>query len=317
MEPSNGYAGMEKVTIKVDVNASCKITNKYNASYHWKECSCGGVLNKERHTLALTTNTTATTHEYKCSNSDCGYTKSEAHTFQTVPDSIVSPTCGTPGSHDEKCTQCNYQRHIVDSATGEHDFSITEYDDTYHWKTCSNCSAISGKIEHTLEYHENNDSYHDVECNGCAYIFTEEHTFVYEPIDDTHHIKRCTKCGASFEEACNFTTEGTDTCISWCDNFCGNTSGSHDFETEEYITYTPDPSSGGYHTYEVHCIREGCNATKTISTPCTLKADRQETTTRGGNHSVHCILCGWNAGNEDCTIPDGSIQCTECGGIIN
>lgn len=186
----------------------------YDAESHWRECSCGNVVEKELHTFdewivtKEATETEAGSQERTCSV--CGYkevqeipakghiypdiyefdaenhwkecacgdvVEKEAHTFdEWVVTKEASHT--EAGSRERVCTVCGYKE-TQELDKVKHDY-ITKYDEKDHWSECS-CGDVIGKAAHELgewtvtkEATDSETGLRERHCTGCDYVETEE-----------------------------------------------------------------------------------------------------------------------------------------------
>ena len=95
----------------------CEYELKYDNEFHYKECSCGSIIEEEK-------------HEY--SN-----------------EIIKEPTCTEEGINKNKCKICNYEfNENIDKI--DHNYEL-KYNDEMHYKKCS-CGSIIEEENHTYEW---------------------------------------------------------------------------------------------------------------------------------------------------------------------
>ena len=172
--------------------------NGYDNTYHWKKCSrCSAITGKTAHSKSWVT-TDGTNHWQKCSS--CSWTSSKsAHSYTYT--TTKAATCTTAGTQQGKCNTCGKIITKSIPALG-HKYSSTYngYDNTYHWKKCSRCSATTGKTAHSKSW-TSDATYHWQKCSGCSWTSTKTaHSYTYTTItpatceDDGTKQGKCT-CG--------------------------------------------------------------------------------------------------------------------------
>ena len=172
--------------------------NGYDNTYHWKKCSrCSAITGKTAHSKSWVT-TDGTNHWQKCSS--CSWTSSKsAHSYTYT--TTKAATCTATGTQQGKCNTCGKIITKSIPALG-HKYSSTYngYDNTYHWKKCSRCSATTGKTAHSKSW-TSDATYHWQKCSGCSWTSTKTaHSYTYTTItpatceDDGTKQGKCT-CG--------------------------------------------------------------------------------------------------------------------------
>ena len=70
-------------------------------------------------------------------------------------------TCQVEGKEQRKCTICGKEEEKVLPKVDHEWESVYQFDTTYHWKKCINCTATTTKVEHVVD-----DSGYCTTCNG-------------------------------------------------------------------------------------------------------------------------------------------------------
>ncbi len=170
-----------------------------NSTHHWKPCSgCGGQeYEKGEHVYDNACDTTCNT---------CGYIRTVTHRYALKQSAAehwqACEVCGdekagSRASHRssgqatdqnaEVCLDCGYE---ISPMLG-HTHSISSAwtsDASGHWKTCSGCSDVFEKTEHTY------DRACDENCNSCGYVREARHQYGNLRQDINEHWYVC-DCG--------------------------------------------------------------------------------------------------------------------------
>ena len=172
--------------------------NGYDNTNHWKKCSrCSATTGSTAHSKSWVT-TDGTNHWQKCSG--CSWTSSKsAHSYTYT--TTKQPTCTATGTRQGTCSTCKKVITETVKALG-HKYSSTYngYDNTYHWKKCSRCSATTGKTAHSKSW-TSDATKHWQKCSRCSWTSTKTaHSYTYTTItpatceDDGTKQGKCT-CG--------------------------------------------------------------------------------------------------------------------------
>ncbi len=128
----------------------------------------------------------------------------------------------------KKCTVCGNE--YGDKALG-HDFSVTQHDATHHWKKCSCCTEIDGKVEHVGGTATCTTQ---TVCTACGTSYGEAlggHDFTVPQNDVTHHWTKCSRCEKIDDKTVHIGGSATCTTQKICTD-CGVSYGEalgHDF----------------------------------------------------------------------------------------
>lgn len=169
-----------------------------DAQNHWHVCTgCDEKDSVGAHEWELTQTINAPTcgaegqGRYTCSV--CGKTKVDViaatgeHTYG-ADEEVVPPTCYTDGYTTHTCTKCGYgddKSYKVVPATGLHNFSRVESNETEHWEACSTpgCPATQNREAHSENPTPDNnkvDDFHDYDLlykcskSGCGHVMRTE-----------------------------------------------------------------------------------------------------------------------------------------------
>ena len=216
-----------------------------DANGHWNVCpTCGYAGEKTAHSGGKAT----CTQQAQCSVCGARYGETAQHSFTVTAHDETShwkecSVCGEKSKVEAhsggkatclekaKCSACG----AVYGALGEHDFSVTKSDGSYHWKECSVCGTQGAKSAHTggtatctkrAECAECGTPYGEraphtggtatctqkAVCDVCrsAYGDYAPHTPAAEWTSNADtHWHRCTVCNTKLEEAAHTEDSGT------------------------------------------------------------------------------------------------------------
>ncbi len=176
---SEAYGGyVFEVTIQVAFHEEGKHVweDKYDETYHWKECICGEISGKAKHEMSKYTDEGAV-HRTQCAN--CEYAIEEAHSY------------GTRKSDDKQ--------HWYECACGDrisvsnHYYSKYVYDEDTHWTECS-CGARTAAVSHTYSTAKHDSTSHWKQCVCGAKAEVEKHSYTVLKHDKENHWYECS-CG--------------------------------------------------------------------------------------------------------------------------
>ena len=141
---------------------------QYDDINHWEECEfCGNTVNSAPHETVYGYD--PDNHWGECA---CGYnTATTAHNPVKIQDK-VEPSCTEEGSTEgSKCADCGYVIEEVETiGKVAHEYSEEEYEfnETYHWHICANCSTEIDCAEHSPDMENVTDSETTCLVCGCA-----------------------------------------------------------------------------------------------------------------------------------------------------
>ena len=138
---------------------------KNDSNYHWKECACGEISEKNNHV--------DDNHDEKCDV--CGYQLPHVHNYGTEwkfdenyhwnecsCGDVSNKAAHVDENGDGKCDICGHDIAVV--PPHNHDFGSWKTDSTHHWKQCS-CGEVIDKNTHA-------DNNNDGKCDTCAYTMS-------------------------------------------------------------------------------------------------------------------------------------------------
>ena len=282
---------------------------------HWRKCSrCSVTEQKEDHSFGA---------DDKCTV--CGYSKvvDPGHTHSGTLVAATNPTCTLPGNiayyscsscgklfSDSGCTvEITEQDTKIEAL--KHDFSVTEYDQSEHWKKCSRCTEEQSRESHVYD----NDT--DTECNVCGYVRTlQGHTHsgtlvAAKPAtctQDGHEAYYTCDCGKWFtDSAC--ANEITDHASVVVGKLGHNFVGEYLFDANGHWRVCSRCNAA--QTPESHVFDDDndttcnkCNYQRTIGTHThsgTLVAATDPTCTTAGNKAHYRCSCGKWFSDSSCT----------------
>ena len=141
-----------------------------STTQHWRKCSrCSVTEQKADHSFGA---------DDKCTV--CGYSRvvDPGHTHSGILIAATDPTCTLPGNRayyicsscgklfsDSGCTvEITEQETKIEAL--KHNFSVTEHDQSEHWRKCSRCTEEQSRAPHVY------DDDTDADCNVCGYVRT-------------------------------------------------------------------------------------------------------------------------------------------------
>lgn len=141
-----------------------------STTQHWRKCSrCSVTEQKADHSFGA---------DDKCTV--CGYSRvvDPGHTHSGILIAATDPTCTLPGNRayyicsscgklfsDSGCTvEITEQETKIEAL--KHNFSVTEHDQSEHWRKCSRCKEEQSRAPHVY------DDDTDADCNVCGYVRT-------------------------------------------------------------------------------------------------------------------------------------------------
>ncbi|MDE5967352.1 MAG: leucine-rich repeat domain-containing protein [Lachnospiraceae bacterium] len=176
-EAYKGYVFEVEITVVYHEEGKHTYETKYDGTYHWKECICGDITDKAKHTLGdLKIN--GDTHIATCTFDGCEYQEENSHSYEKK--------VGTT-EHWYECA-CH---DVINRAT--HYYSRTVYNETEHWRECS-CGAQTDKTAHAYNTNKSDSSSHWKQCSCGAKTDVETHKFETLKYDGQNHWYECA-CG--------------------------------------------------------------------------------------------------------------------------
>ena len=181
----------------------------------------------------------------------------------------------------------------------EHSFTVTDNDDTQHWKKCSLCGTSDAESYEDHIFDNNCDT----DCGACGYVRKIEHKYNIPVKDGTHHGNECS-CGATDTPvAHDYATAKKDETYHWNECSCGatDTPVAHDYATakKDNTHHWSECSCGATtpkveHTYNdskkdetYHWNECSCGATDEKLTHNYTAIDNNDT-----QHWNKCATCG-------------------------
>ncbi len=219
---------------------------------------------------------------------------------------------------------------ICNTASGIHEYTVPQNDDTHHWNKCSACAATDTKVEHsgtddgdcttevkcscgyiiTAAKSHSFDNACDLDCNntGCDHTRAINHTPNADDGDCTTAV-RCAVCDTITTEARSAHSGGTATCTAKakcevCDTEYGEAIGHGETEIRNAKTASCDEE--GY-TGDKHCkvcgekLEDGTAIAKTEHN-YEWVIDKEPTATEEGLKHEECTVCKVKQ-NENTAIP--------------
>lgn len=177
-ETDKGYVFEVQVQVVYHEEGAHDYQTKYDGTYHWKECICGHITNKEEHTLGEPKSRGAI-HIASCTFEGCGYQVEESHSYERKVGE---------DAHWKECACGN----IVSYA--EHSYTRSVHDETKHWQECS-CGVKNDETAHAFNLDRSDSSSHWKQCSCGAKTEIETHKFETLEHDDENHWYACA-CGA-------------------------------------------------------------------------------------------------------------------------
>ena len=183
----------------IDPNAKCqhtKVINKYDSTYHWKECvACGEKIDKETHNYK---NGECTVCHYACKHSEtiniydenyhwkkCKACREnldkEKHIYINGECEKCHYQCKHPAYENGKCINCGEKKECT------HSELIWKNSETEHWQVCTNTNC-NKEIEGT----RGNHTYKNGVCITCGYSC--KHSSKIWKRDETSHWQECKTC---------------------------------------------------------------------------------------------------------------------------
>ncbi len=140
-----------------------------------------------------------------------------------TPSSSSSVEEVTSESLPESSVESDEESSSSSDSSGEevhtHAFTISNHDETQHWKECS-CGESDTPVSHTFE-EKRDDAYHWTECTCGAKTTEISHAFNIRKTDETYHWDECA-CGEKDTPVSHaFDTQKTDETHHWQECSCG------------------------------------------------------------------------------------------------
>ena len=219
--------------------------------------------------------------------------------MNTLNPSPVKPSCehSYDNACDTTCNNCGEERSVEG-----HSFTVTDKNDTHHWKKCSVCGTPDGnQIAHVF------DNACDTDCS-CGYTRTVTHDYSITDKNDTQHWNKCSVCGTVNEET-KVNHQFDNACDTDC--ACGYTrSITHSFTVDDYnnekhwkkcsVCGTPDGNQ------IAHVFDNACDAN------CACGYVREIEHTYDGECDTKCNVC-----NEPRTANTAHVYVNGCDKICN
>ncbi len=170
----NGYVIETTVQVIWHEEGVHDYQSKYDDTYHWKECICGDIIDKEEHSLG-TPKDQGADHIAACTKDGCEYTLESAHVYTKKQDA------------DYHWSECECGDVISKYA---HSYSKTVYNETAHWKECS-CGIRSTEEAHNYKLSKADSTSHWKQCSCGAKSNIEKHDFNTIAFDGDNHWYVC------------------------------------------------------------------------------------------------------------------------------
>lgn len=319
-----------------------KCSNKTYTGNEITDSNCKTCIQQAcSHTFGAWTSAGENKHLRVCTK--CEYEDSQSHNWEEGK-VLTEPTCVKEGAKQVVCKDCGAETTKALPATGEHiytDFSYIdeanhqkvcsmcdeqmlsshtlstdwEYDNLYHWTSCSDCNGRICHAEHTFSNGCLNP------CDECGFVSTSGHKGNGEfSFDETHHWETCIKCGqktnvklhsftADCDEDCNECGYKRSNAAAHKDEYRADETGHWSVCTAceritETVSHSPDQNAKDWEALTcIHCSYELRSADKHEHTYATVEHDQN---THWGTcecgevlePEVHC----WNMKSGCCDI---------------
>ena len=115
---------------------------------HWRECTCGSVIDDESHFYSEDKDFCTTGHWFTCVT--CGHLSPEYPHTMSDWQVVTDPTDHSEGLQIRSCMECGfYVEEVLPMLAHTHEFSVIYYDDAVsHWRKCE-CGERSNEGDHT------------------------------------------------------------------------------------------------------------------------------------------------------------------------
>lgn len=309
------YSSVSNATLEAGLEYKAHSGGKYtledtgDKAKHRKTWSCCGYVEYETHSYDGDT-------DYEC---DCGYVRHE-HTYTLV--SRVESTCTATGTKAhyicdgangcgklfDKDTKAEVEASTLVIAMKAHNYTVTAWNDTYHYKKCSNCTAIdeSTKVEHSAKdstwYSDETNHWKVCSCSDTVHVETAAHTATSGGTAEIHTY--CSVCNRTLSANHSYTSSVTTSATC-------TTTGVRTYTCACEYSYTETIAVLG-HTYNQKdtsatylCSAATCTAAAKYYYKCERCSAKGTTTydygnanghksVYGGTVSVHtkCSVCG-------------------------